>query len=80
MVPIPGHHVLAFHTIWPSYLLAYANISVIKNLHYNFLKIRVGVEGRLEFFRKFIQLGSVRQLQMFQVEYGGGPFFKVVLE
>ena len=44
----------------PLYYLAiippriYATISVIKNLHHNFPKMRGGAEGRLEFFRKFI--------------------------
>ena len=32
----------------------YAIISVIKNLQYNFPKMREGVEGYLEIFRKFI--------------------------
>ena len=43
MVPISGNHVHAFHTIWPSYLLAYmhyATISIIKKLQHNFPKMR----------------------------------------
>ena len=40
MVPISGNHVHAFHTIWPSYLLA--TISIIKNLQYNFPNMRGG--------------------------------------
>ena len=38
----------------------YATISVIKKLQHNFLKMRGGgVEGRLEFFRKFIRFGTL---------------------
>ena len=37
----------------------YATISIIENLQYNFPKMRgVGVEGRFEFFQKFIRFGS----------------------
>ena len=36
----------------------YATISVIKKLQYNFPQMRGGVEGRLEFFRKFLRFGS----------------------
>ena len=35
----------------------YATISIINKLQYNFLKMRGGVKGRLEFFRKFIRFG-----------------------
>ena len=37
----------------------YATMSIIKKLQYNFPKMRGGVEGRLDFFRKFIRFGSV---------------------
>ena len=37
----------------------YATISAMKNLHYNFPKMRrAGVKGRLEFFQKIIRFGS----------------------
>ena len=58
-------HVHVFHTIWPSYLLAYKQpfmvplCTIIKNLQHNFPKMRRrGVEGRLEFFGKFIRFAS----------------------
>ena len=37
MVPISRNHVHAFHTIWPSHLLAYtyATISIIRNVQHN---------------------------------------------
>ena len=56
LVPIVGNHEHAFHTIGPPCI--YASISIIKNLHYNFLKIGGGVEGHLEFSGKFILFGS----------------------
>ena len=38
----------------------YATISITKKLQYNFPKMRGGgVQGRLEFFRKFIRFGSL---------------------
>ena len=48
MVPISGYHVHAFHTIWPSYLLAHSRpYSLQKFYNNNFPKMREG--GRRQF-------------------------------
>ena len=48
----------AFHTIQPSYLLAYMQ-QYNKICNIIFQKWGGGVEGRLDFFQKFIRFGSV---------------------
>ena len=53
-------HVHAFHTIWPSYILAYMQAYPLWNFcNIIFQKWGWGVEGCLEFFQKFILFGSL---------------------
>ena len=64
MVPFSGNPVHVFHTIWPSYLLAYKQpfmvplCTIIKNLQHNFPKMSGGSKAVWIFFRKFIQFGG----------------------
>ena len=54
ITPISGNHVHAFHSIRPSYFFANATISIVKNLQYNFPKMRGGRESKAiwNFFKK----------------------------
>ena len=59
MVPISGYHVHAFHTIWPSYLLAHSRpYSLQKFYNNNFPKMRGEGSKAVWNFRKFIRFGS----------------------
>ena len=58
MVPISGNHVPAFHTIQPSYILVYMQPYVSYKICNIISRKWGGVEGRLEFFRKFIWFGK----------------------
>ena len=59
MVPIVGNHVHAFHTIWPSYLLAYMQPYPLQKIWKTIFRKWGGwVKGCLEFFRKLIRFGS----------------------
>ena len=72
ITPISGNRVKAFHTIQPSYLLAYiCNHICNKKLQYNFPKIRGwGASKALwNLSQKFIRFGS-RTLPLVQFEEG----------